>query len=251
MHGLLLAAGLLSLPFHAFAHPHQPATGVVPRRLDVNAYRLAEKSKYENTDAVSKNSAIASLSGGSYVDVATEAVKKSMPGATFRVVDDHYVGQNGIAHVRFRQTLHGLDIDNADFNVNVDNGKIFSMGNSFFTGQVPKEFQQDHSDPVQALNGARKVLQLPVKTENVKAEQVKTQSDNEKETFVFKGTSGALSDPKAKLVYLVKEDGTLALTWRIETDIGDNWLLSYVDAKDSNKVHNVVDYVAEAATYQV
>ena len=34
-----------------------------------------------------------------YVDTATELVKSKVPGATFRVVDDHYVGANGIAHV--------------------------------------------------------------------------------------------------------------------------------------------------------
>jgi extracellular elastinolytic metalloproteinase len=67
----------------------------------------------------------------------------------------------------------------------------------------------------------------------------------------LKGTSGAVSDPEAKLVYLVKEDGTLVLTWRVETDIMDNWLLTYVDAATSQEVHAVVDYVADIATYQV
>lgn len=59
-----------------------------------------------------------------------------------------------------------------------------------------------------------------------------------------------MSDPKAKLVYFVKPDGKLALSWRVETDIEDNWLLSYVDANSEETVHGVVDYVAEA-DYQV
>ena len=53
------------------------------------------------------------------MDAATAVVKKVLPNAEFRLVDDHYVGSNGIAHVNFKQTVHGLDIDNADFNVNV------------------------------------------------------------------------------------------------------------------------------------
>jgi hypothetical protein len=56
---------------------------------------------------------------GDYVDTATELVKSVVKGATFRVVGDHYVGSNGIAHVNFKQTANGLDIDNADFNINV------------------------------------------------------------------------------------------------------------------------------------
>lgn len=44
------------------------------------------------------------------------------------------------------------------------------------------------------------------------------------ETYTLKGTSGAVSDPEARLVYFVKDDGTLTLTWRVESDIMDNWL---------------------------
>ncbi|KAI1914027.1 Extracellular metalloproteinase 9 [Ophidiomyces ophidiicola] len=247
MHGLLLAAGLLSLPFHAAAHPQQPATGVARRGVDLNAYRLPLKADYKNTEKVEAEPPALNLFGpASYVEVAQALAKTTVPGATFRVVDDHYVGDNGVAHVHLRQTMNGIDIDNADFNVNVKDGKVFSFGNSFYTGKAPSPLvKRDRADPVQALKEACKTLQIPVKTEKATAQAVKGS-----ESVVFKGTSGALSEPKAKLVYLVKSDGNLALTWRVETDIGDNWLLSYVDAKDGKKVHNVVDYVSEA-TYSV
>jgi extracellular elastinolytic metalloproteinase len=68
----------------------------------------------------------------------------------------------------------------------------------------------------------------------------------ETETFTLKGTKGAQKDPEARLVYFVKADGSLALTWRVETDILDNWLLSYVDAKTNEEIHGVVDWVADA-----
>jgi extracellular elastinolytic metalloproteinase len=50
-------------------------------------------------------------------------------------------------------------------------------------------------------------------------------------------------------VYLIK-DGKLVLTWRVETDIMSNWLLTYVDAATNEEIHGVVDYSADA-TYQV
>lgn len=96
-----------------------------------------------------------------------------------------------------------------------------------------------------ALKAATDILQLPVK-----AEQASAETAEGKESFTLKGTSGAVKDPQAKLMYLVKADGTLALTWRVETDILSNWLLTYVDAASNAEVHGVVDYSADAV-YQV
>jgi extracellular elastinolytic metalloproteinase len=98
---------------------------------------------------------------------------------------------------------------------------------------------------VDALKTAKATLQLPIEAEKASAEAVEG-----KETFTFKNTSGAVKDPEAKLIYLVKSDGSLALTWRVETDIMSNWLLTYVDAATNEEVHGVVDYSADA-TYQV
>lgn len=126
-------------------------------------------------------------------------------------------------------------------------GKIFSYGNNFFTGTIPAKNplqKREFSDPAVALTGAAEILQLPVQGD---ASAVSTDGV---ETYKLTGTSGAVSDPEARLVYFAKEDGTLALTWRVETDILDNWLLTYVDAETNKEVHGVVDYVAHA-TYQV
>ena len=91
------------------------------------------------------------------------------------------------------------------------------------------------------MRGASRTLELSVEAEGAQAEQ---QEDSEKYTIT--GTTGALSDPQANLVYFQKGDA-LTLSWRVETDIGDNWLLSYVDAAAPEKVLGVVDYVAEAS----
>jgi extracellular elastinolytic metalloproteinase len=95
------------------------------------------------------------------------------------------------------------------------------------------------------LKTANSQLQLSIATEKASAK-----ATGAKETYTLKGTSGAVKDPEAKLVYLRKSDGTLALVWRVETDVMSNWLLTYVDATTNTKIHGVVDYSADA-TYQV
>lgn len=91
------------------------------------------------------------------------------------------------------------------------------------------------------MAGADSTLQLSVSSKDAKAEP-----EAEIEHYTISGTSGAVSDPKAHLVYFQTGD-SLTLTWRVETDIEDNWLLSYVDAKTPSKVYGVVDYVSDAS----
>lgn len=100
------------------------ALSLVGAAATVNAFDR-EKFRLKSSTHYTKSSEAAAISlklakrGGDYVDVATELVKTVAPDAEFRVIDDHYVGTNGIGHVNFRQTAHGVDIDNAIFNVNV------------------------------------------------------------------------------------------------------------------------------------
>ncbi|KAJ2996782.1 hypothetical protein NUW58_g863 [Xylaria curta] len=240
----LVLLGLLGATLPASAHPTEPARpGIRRRNVDLNAYRITQSPQYHNA-AASASQNLHTLKRDTYVETATALIKKVLPDATFRLVDDHYVGTNGISHVNFKQTVHGLDIDNADFNVNIArDGSIFSYGNSFYTGKIPAENplrKRDFSEATKALETATSVLDIPV-TGKATAE-----ATEETETFTLKGTSGAQKDPEARLVYLVKPDGELALTWRVETDVLDNWLLSYVDAKSNDAIHGVVDWVQDA-----
>ncbi|KAK2748725.1 Extracellular metalloproteinase 9 [Myotisia sp. PD_48] len=250
MHNLWLA-GFLALSNNVAGYPAEHSTTDINPRMvvDLNAYRLAEKSEYIDTAKVEDNvPALTIAQDANYVDIATELVKQKMPHATFRVIDDHYVGNNGVAHVYFRQTLNGIDIDNADFNVNVKDGQIFSFGNSFYTGPSPKASalaKPNRISPVQALKAVVKNLQIPVDADKATAQGIEGN-----EAFVLKGTSGALSDPKAHLVYFKKADDSLVLTWKVETDIDDDWLISYIDAKDGKDIQGVVNWVADA-TFQV
>lgn len=101
--------------------------------------------------------------------------------------------------------------------------------------------KRDFKDSVTALSGASSILDLGVSADGASA-----QATDRIETYTITGTSGAESDPEARLVYFVKDDGTLALTWRVETDISSDWLLSYVNAETTSEVHGVVNYVSQA-----
>lgn len=235
--------GLLAVPIiaHPTHHTH------FRRAIDVSSFRLKVKSQYTDAKTVVKNTTITELSKrADATDIATELVKKTAPGTEFKLIED-YVGNNGVAHFYFKQTFNDIVIDNADFNVNVGrDGKVFSFGNSFFMGNTPSGNldKRANVDPTSALKSAVSTLGLPIGTNNAKSE-----SKEGPETFRIRGTIGAAKEPEARLVYLQTDD-SLTLTWRVETDIVSNWLLTYVDAQTGEQVHGVVDYSADA-TYEV
>lgn len=102
MRGLLLA-GVLSGAAYVRGHPAPEArvgAGLQRRTIDLNAFRLPALSEYINaTIAESSIDSAALGKRADYVDTASDLVKSKNPDATFRVVQDHYVGANGIAHV--------------------------------------------------------------------------------------------------------------------------------------------------------
>lgn len=220
--------------------------GNARRAVDLDSYRVESASQYTNGHEISSRG-LHRREFTNYIDAATALVESVAPGIQFRVVPDHYVSENGIAHVYFKQTLFGLDIDNADFNVNVNpDGTIFSYGNSFYSGAFPKQNplkKRSFTDPTAALKTVSKMLKLPISGDSIAS------IIDGVETYLLGGTAGAQSDPTANLVFLNKDD-KLSLTWKIETDVLDNWLLTYVDAITSSEIYGVVDYVSDA-TYEV
>jgi extracellular elastinolytic metalloproteinase len=112
----------LLLATRVFGHPKSTSTSrnsVQRRVIDLGAFRLKTIPSYSNATVTSETEVVNLVKREDYIDTATELANSIVPGAQFRLADDHYVGVNGIAHVNFKQTAHGLDIDNADFNVNV------------------------------------------------------------------------------------------------------------------------------------
>jgi extracellular elastinolytic metalloproteinase len=127
------------------------------------------------------------------------------------------------------------------------NGSIFSYGSSFFSGTIPSPepiAKTDSVDPVKALSSVNDVLGLSISSGSARAESQGA------DKYVIKGTQGANQDPKAQLVYFQTPKNELVLTWRVETDIYTNWLLSYANTANTAEILGVVDYTADA-TYHV
>lgn len=110
------------LASQVLGHPASSSTsrrGLQPRVIDLSAFRLKGVASYSNATTTTESDLSSLVRRADYLDTATSLVQQIAPGAEFRLVEDHYVGDNGVGHVNFKQTVNGLDIDNADFNVNV------------------------------------------------------------------------------------------------------------------------------------
>ncbi|KAI8873389.1 hypothetical protein GQ42DRAFT_166395 [Ramicandelaber brevisporus] len=63
---------------------------------------------------------------------AAQLVESISPGAKYYVSSSHTTEDIGVTHIYLRQLVNGLEIANADMNINVDkNGKVISYGSTF------------------------------------------------------------------------------------------------------------------------
>ncbi|KAL0936826.1 fungalysin metallopeptidase [Colletotrichum truncatum] len=246
-----LAAGTDAHPSH---HRGGATAALDKRRIDLSKYRMDQVSAFVNAETAHSSPIVRSLvKRADYVQTAIDVVKREAQGVEFRVVDDHYVGSNGVAHVNFKQMVHGLDIDNANFNVNIGpSGDVLSYASSFHKGALPSESpftKRAFSNPYDALNSSITTLGLPIQVGQVSSQP--KLSAGALETYTLTGATGSVADPEVRLVYLAKGNNDLKLTWRVETNTGNNWLRSYVDASNTKDIYGVVDFTSDFASYNV
>ncbi|KAM0335572.1 hypothetical protein ACHAQA_000620 [Verticillium albo-atrum] len=219
---MVLLSTLLSLASLAAAHPSRgpAATRVSKRTALLHSYRFGAVPTYTTLDVLPEQSPQRVKrqrdQSVDFVKIATRTLQEAVPGSAFRVIDDSYVGNNGVAHVHFQQTIGGIDVDDANFNVN--------------------------KDPLVAFRNAVELLDLPISG----ISKATAEPTDEAGTYVIRGTEGSVSDPKAKLVY-VQHAGSALLTWRVETNIDSNWLLTYIDAATGTTIAGVFDYTNTAS----
>jgi extracellular elastinolytic metalloproteinase len=126
---LVIGASLTLAHPHAADHRDAYKASLNKRSIDLNQYRTGASINYKASSIAKTDSSLKVLKRGDYVETATELVKSVHPDSKFRIADS-YIGTNGIGHVYFKQTVHGLDIDNSDFNVNVSCGICANSGSS-------------------------------------------------------------------------------------------------------------------------
>lgn len=129
--------------------------------------------------------------------IAAEHLKGIVPNVEFRENGDDYTDvDTGITHVYFTQTLNGLDIENAQANVNIKrDGSILSVGLSFVTEGLdvpPPVRRQTLLSPLEALKGIVEKMDLPL---NVDAAEAVPESSlvGGGQSFTIMGSEGAVS----------------------------------------------------------
>lgn len=126
---------------------------------------------------------------------------------------------------------------------------MLSFGHSFHLGSPDAlknaRRDKDTTAPLSAFESAVNLLDLPI---SGVANAVAEKADGANESYTIKQVEGSVADPTAKLVYVTR-DISLVLAWRIETDIGSNWLVSYIDAASGKEVTGVTEYT-NTATYE-
>lgn len=123
----LQTAAVAQLATTVLAHPHaaaEPAVGSAlhKRAVNIDAYKNklpAAAPSYVTNEFLTTGKNPSRRAVGSDNDVASALLKKQHPNAEFRVVSSYTSKKNGVTHIAFKQTAHGIDIDTADFNVNV------------------------------------------------------------------------------------------------------------------------------------
>jgi hypothetical protein len=101
-------------------HPAPSSSQNIRRRtVNLDSYKLGVGANYSsNVVLTDETPQLRTFTAPTYVETASLLVKKIAPAAEYRLVSS-YQSDNGVGHVVFKQTLHGIDIDTADFNVNV------------------------------------------------------------------------------------------------------------------------------------
>lgn len=114
---------LLGLASRAVGHPAHGPRQLSKRTQLLNSYRFNTVSSYNAGDDTIFHESKTNTEGrdkrADHVEIATLKLREVAPQAEFRLINDSYVGSNGVAHVHFQQTVGDIEVENARFNVNV------------------------------------------------------------------------------------------------------------------------------------
>jgi hypothetical protein len=127
--------------FQQLFHSHHPATG--DDEKGVPGQSPSSGLKY-----------LTDPSKQAPVDIAQAFVRSKVPGkdgSSWVVKNAYKSSHNGVTHVYLRQMMNGMEVENGDFNINIDSmGRVLSYGDSFYRGAVPQSGSSD------VMGGSRK-----------------------------------------------------------------------------------------------
>ncbi|CCX32654.1 Similar to Extracellular metalloproteinase mep; acc. no. P46075 [Pyronema omphalodes CBS 100304] len=187
------------------------------------------------------------------VQIALAHFKTVSPSATLRSNGDSYTSDDsGITHVYLTQTHNGLDIINAQGNVNIKNGKVVSSGNSLVNGKINAPAPVRRAtiiDPLEALKGAIQKMGYDLDVTQARAVQdgfSTMRTAGGAKNYRIEGAKGAVEDPKAELVYYQTATGEVKLAWKLTTDLDESYMLTYANANVAGDILGAANLVSEA-----
>ncbi|MCA9247386.1 MAG: M36 family metallopeptidase, partial [Planctomycetales bacterium] len=169
------------------------------------------------------------------------------------VVSDFYTSEHtGVSHVYFRQMLHGLEVVNADINVNISpQGEVLSVGSSFLGGissiQKPLVLEPNIS-----ASAALSSFATAIDDSLTSNPQIVNAPFGFAQHTVLAAPDFAIGDVDSELVYVPTPSGGVELAWKlnVQTDDGEHWFDVSVSAQDGDVLH-LVDWAADLAQYNV
>jgi extracellular elastinolytic metalloproteinase len=137
------------------------------------------------------------------------------------VITDQYVSKkNGVTHIYLRQRFQGIEVADANININIDReGNVINMGNRFIPNLRGAIKSSTASlSPEQAANAAAANLKLSVK-QPMKGKERKAPSPKlpaAAKAVVLTDGGVSLSPIPAKLVYQPMPNGDVRLAWEVD-----------------------------------
>ncbi|OAD71513.1 hypothetical protein PHYBLDRAFT_134581 [Phycomyces blakesleeanus NRRL 1555(-)] len=198
------------------------------------------------------------LTQDSPLDIALSFVSSQLTSSDYVVKSSYVSDLNGVTHIHLRQTVHGIEVANADININVDRyGRILSYGNSFAPTLFKAQQKSFSWAVLSLLSFVRKNLPDPRVIDQLSPSTfepipVSTLQDDGSESWhmLFDEVPFALSPVEVRQSYLQLSNGDLQLVWTVQLELDDHWYDAQINAHDGSVI-GLHDWVSQASYYNI
>ncbi|PHH90685.1 hypothetical protein CDD83_2941 [Cordyceps sp. RAO-2017] len=204
-------------------------------------------SNYTSHAKVQASKNVSSIFNNDPIEAAKELSQLVLPQSTpdwYKITRDHYTSSDNVTHIYFTEAIRQggsrLKVKDADFVVNVKDGKIFSYGETFLRDHgsaTTRAVKRNELDPLPALKRVIEVHGLNVSTDRLQAQPVPDREG----FFVFEGADESLNPPSAEIVLCPNLDGKMAPAWKVKTYYRLRFLATFLDV-DKLEVLEETDY---------
>ena len=145
------------------------------------------------------------------------------------VRDEYRSAHNGVTHIYLSQRLNGIEVVNADSNINIDRqGRVILAGSRFVSDLSSKaNIGSPAIGPVEALTAAARHLELQPTDF-----QLQESLGGPASQAIYSGGGISLDQIPVKLMYLPTDGGQVRLVWEavVRLQDGQHWFDLFIDA---------------------